>query len=268
MNILFVTDKGYMTTLINYIRSIVRFPTEGGYDFYILHSNLSTEEIQTLEEAFAGEACRFHPVEIDEKRFEGFPESKRYPKQIYYRILAAAVLPDHLDRILYLDADIVVIRSLDTLYHMDFEGNYYMACTHVRAFLTMANMARLGKKEIVPYINTGVLMMNLAVLRKEQDISAVRKYVLKHQKSLLLPDQDIMTVLYGDKIKVLDSEIYNLSDRVLALHNANPRLEMKNVDWVREHTVIIHYCGRNKPWKENYIGVLGTFYDELMEEQN
>ena len=32
------------------------------------------------------------------------------------------------------------------------------------------------------------------------------------------------------------------------------------------HTVIIHYCGRLKPWKPHYVGVLDVFYHELMEE--
>ena len=35
-----------------------------------------------------------------------------------------------------------------------------------------------------------------------------------------------------------------------------------NLDWVREHSAIIHYCGKNKPWKEKYIGSLGIFYYE------
>ncbi len=36
--------------------------------------------------------------------------------------------------------------------------------------------------------------------------------------------------------------------------------------WVRQNTVLIHYCGRNKPWKPRYIGELGVFYDEFLRE--
>ena len=39
-----------------------------------------------------------------------------------------------------------------------------------------------------------------------------------------------------------------------------------DLDWVRAHTVIIPYCGRLKPWKPHYVGVLDVFYHELMEE--
>jgi lipopolysaccharide biosynthesis glycosyltransferase len=40
------------------------------------------------------------------------------------------------------------------------------------------------------------------------------------------------------------------------------------LDWVRKHSVIIHYCGRNKPWKENYMGVLNVFYNETVLQMN
>ena len=83
--------------------------------------------------------------------------------------------------------------------------------------------------------------------------------------ALLLPDQDILTALYGSRVKVIDSQLYNLSDRILAFYNANPAHPRHSLDWVRQHTVIIHYCGRNKPWKPGYVGVLDVFYRELKE---
>ena len=35
-----------------------------------------------------------------------------------------------------------------------------------------------------------------------------------------------------------------------------------DLDAVRRDAVIIHYCGRNKPWKPGYVGRLNVFYDE------
>ena len=58
---------------------------------------------------------------------------------------------------------------------------------------------------------------------------------------------------------------YNLSDRVLGLYNAEPGRKKRDLDWVRKHTAIVHYCGRNKPWKPEYSGTLGVFYDELFK---
>ena len=59
---------------------------------------------------------------------------------------------------------------------------------------------------------------------------------------------------------------FNLSDRILAFYNADRSHDKVDLDWVRENSVIIHYCGKNKPWNDDYIGTLGVFYQELMEK--
>ena len=108
------------------------------------------------------------------------------------------------------------------------------------------------------------MMMNIELLRKEQTMKEVIEYVEKRGKFFVLPDQDIITALYGDRVKLIDTFIYNLSDRLISLNNMSPVLnEIIDLDWVRKNAVIIHYYGDNKPWKENYKGILNVFYDEL-----
>ncbi|MCD7904710.1 MAG: hypothetical protein LUG24_03875 [Clostridiales bacterium] len=40
----------------------------------------------------------------------------------------------------------MVINPLNGLYNMDFEGAYFIGCTHVRKFLTKLNGIRPGKE--------------------------------------------------------------------------------------------------------------------------
>lgn len=189
----------------------------------------------------------------------------RYPKTIYYRIFAAKFLPDTMDRVLYLDPDTVVINPLDELYNMEFNGNYYIACSHTKDLLNQLNSLRLGVLENRPYINTGVMMMNLEKLRAEQSEEDVLEYISKKERIFFLPDQDIITALYGDKTIIVDEMKYNLSDRILALRNTIPGDDPIDLEWIEENTVIIHYCGRNKPWNKDYHGALDYFYKELSD---
>lgn len=262
MNILFSVDRNYLEHLSDCICSITRFPSEDGYDFYIMHSDLRPEdEIALLEKSRENVRIHFIYVALDEKM--DLPESERYPIQIYYRIFAAAFLPVTIDRILYLDVDTIVINSLNVLYKMDFEGNYILACTHVRKVLNKINQVRLGIKNDSVYINTGVMLINLELLRKEQDFGEVVKYVEKNKNRFTLPDQDIITALYGEKIGLLDTMIYNLSDRMLTIYNSDFTHKRIDLDWIRKNTVIIHYYGKQKPWNSHYRGILDTFYREL-----
>ena len=77
-----------------------------------------------------------------------------------------------------------------------------------------------------------------------------------------MPDQDIISALYGERVGLLDTLRYNLSDRIIWLNNSKPGNVRIDLDWVRENAVIIHYFGKAKPWKAHYIGILDVFYHE------
>lgn len=264
MNLLFAINSKFVYLLCNCLCSIVSNGGADRYAAYILHSDLSDED-QFVIRQNTDLCVECHFIQVDEHMFEGFPESDRYPKQIYYRLAAPLLLPRELDRILYLDVDLVVINPLRELYGIDFEGNYYGACSHVKHFLTKCNQKRLGVSEDVPYINTGVMMMNLPLLREDLTLEKIREVAQYKMHTFILPDQDLLTVMHGNRIKLLDTMIYNLSDRMLFGHNANLLNQAKNLDWVRENSVIIHYFGKNKPWNEHYVGILDVFYLETVQ---
>lgn len=263
-NLLFCVNQKVLGLLSSCLKSILR---SGGYDHYhayVLHSDLDSNICDAMERDFL-EGVTFHFLTVPDTLFADFPKTGRYPKQIYYRLAAPLLLPETLDRILYLDVDMVIINPLRELYETDFGGNYYAGCTHTREFLTRLNQARLKSEKAVAYINTGVLLMNLEALRGVIDLNQISAYVAEHEKALILPDQDILTALYGDKIQLVDSMRYNLSDRILGFYNAAHPRERRDLDWIRRNSVIIHYCGRNKPWNGDYTGILGVFYEEVTQ---
>ena len=264
LHLLFCINRNFVWMLTQCLRSIVRFPCKDGYTAHILHSDLTPADFAEIRQAVPEVAIV--PARVDAAFFRDFPESDRYPKQIYYRIFAAQFLPDDLERVLYLDTDTIVIRTLEPLYRMAFQGATYIACTHVRSLFNKMNQLRLGIETDVPYINTGVMLMHLEQLRRQQTTQEVIDFVRDKKNRLLLPDQDIITALYGKQIQLVDSYRYNLSDRILALYNARHPNTVRDMEWVRENTTISHYCGKNKPWNPGYFGKLDVFYRELCGE--
>ena len=125
------------------------------------------------------------------------------------------------------------------------------------------NSIRLGLDNDKPYINTGVLLMNIDYLRKNLNKTDILNYVNKYKSRLVLFDQDVLTALYGDKTKIVDYRKYNLSERMYGFYNLRYPKNKMTMDWVRKNTVIIHYCGRNKPWNSTYLGQFDCFYNEI-----
>ena len=260
MNLLFSINRKYIPLWGQCMATILRHGGAARYDVYILHSDLDEADEEKLRRTLRPQdSCTL--VKVPDSLFEGFPETERYPLQIYYRLAAPLLLPDALGRILYLDVDTVVLNSLEPLYTSDFGGAAFMACSHSTPFLDRVNQARLGMEERVPYLNSGVLMMNLALLRQTLRLEDIRDYAEKYKKRLILPDQDILTALFGEMALVLDSRLYNMTDRLYLRCAATPA-ERLTLDWVRQNTVVVHYLGKPKPWQKSYLGPLGVFYKE------
>lgn len=286
MNVLVTLDAGYLHPLTVMLRSLVDnhrrveakdspFGEAWELDVYVMNSALTEKQLRQVHkdvEAYCGsEAVKrltLIDVKMDPQMLKDAPITDRYPQEMYYRIFAAKFLPEGLDRVLYLDPDMVIANSLEELYSMDFEGNWFCAASHVGPVLEKINELRLQSEEPGPYINSGVMLMNLEELRKHQDIQQVFDYIEKMKDTLILPDQDVISALYGGRIREIDHYRYNMTERILRLQQLPvvagfqtlQGVEPVDVKWICKNSCVIHYIGRNKPWKERYMGKLDFFY--------
>ncbi len=264
MNILTCINKRYLPYFTAMISSLADH-NAGEHTVYIVTSEVTDDDIKPYRK-YIPERVKTVTVKFDNSLIKGAPTVKRWPKEIYYRIFAAQYLPESVDRILYLDSDMIINGDLSELYERNFDGQYFIATTNIhnrlfRRFILWKNGAT--KKHV--YANTGVLLMNLVLLRKEQRIDEVLSYIKRRKWLLSLPDQDVISTLYGLKISLVDNKVYNLSEREIRW---NKRHKKANIDekWVDENTKIIHYLSRNKPWKEGYKGILKPWYDKYKVE--
>ena len=269
VNILVTLDENYIPQLNIMLSTLLRFNPDCDFDVYLLYTSIRKESLTSTEKLLESRG-RLIPIEASDMPLSDAPTTSRYPKEIYYRIFAAKYLPETVDRVLYLDPDLVINGSILPLYNLPMEDYFYAAASHIGnpGLIHRLNELRLDMDDDSPYINSGVLLMNLELLRKEQDCGEVVTFIEKHKALLMLPDQDIISSLYGSMIYALDPFRYNMTERLYLMHS--PFEKSFNLDWVRKHSIIIHYCGRNKPWKENYIGDLDVFYKEaaaIMEAQ-
>ena len=261
MNLLVTLDQGYLHPLTVMLKSLSLAHPEEPLDVYVMNQALLPDQFDSIRRQLNHPPLRLFDVKVCETQLSGAPVTNRYPIEMYYRIFAARYLPDTLDRVLYLDPDLVVRGSLTELYQMPMGSAFFAAASHVSRELERLNSLRLHARSDGPYINSGVMLLNLAQLRREQSPEEVFRYIEEHKNALFLPDQDVISALYGDRILSLDPWIYNMTERLLTAAVLRPQTTV-DLDWVAAHSRIIHYCGRNKPWNEHYVGRLDRFYLE------
>ena len=178
---------------------------------------------------------------------------------MYYRLLAGTVLPRQLNRILYLDPDILVINPLRPLWELDLGTHPFAAAAHTgkAELANSVNRIRLGTNH--DYYNSGVLLMNLEECRRSISAEQIFRYVAEHEKEMLLPDQDILNALYGKRILPLDDALWNYDARNYNTYRL-ASAGQHDLNWVLQHTAILHFCGRAKPWKPGYFYRFGVLY--------
>lgn len=266
MNILVTLDSGYIKPLTVMLNSVAVSNPANTFDIYVAHASLTTEDFQYLAERVPGDRIRIHSIPIAPQMFEDAPVDDRIPKATYYRLLAAQFLPETLDRVLYLDPDLVVINPLNDFYSMNLDEKYFAAASHQFNLMQWINRVRLKLPRGAQYINAGVMLMNLELLRSEQDVHAIYDYIRIHRGHLPLKDQDIINGMYASKTAYVDALYYNLDETYWHNHNRfNRSRRVKTIDEIEKITVIVHYCGKNKPWKEDYRGELDRFYNSLLD---
>lgn len=168
----------------------------------------------------------------------------------YYRFLLSDFITE--DKILYLDCDVIVNKSLWNLYNTDID-NYYIA--GVRDSYEKENRERLG---VDKYINAGVMLINLKLWKENNIKDKLLNWCSQNQGKILWLDQDVLNVVLQDKIKYLDN-IYNAQVSEMGFGMT------KEFNKIAGKSVIIHYVGHKKPWMNNRFILSNYYYKYLLK---
>ncbi len=107
-------------------------------------------------------------------------------------------------------------------------------------------------------------MINLEKAREEIVPEEIFVYADRNYKNLLLPDQDILNAMYGDRVLPLKDSIYNYDVRNYSTYLLKSKGE-EDLTWMMENTVILHFCGRDKPWNKNHRSRFTALYRLYMK---
>lgn len=243
INIMMATNETYVVPTSVTIKSI-RKSSVNPVCVYVLYSELSEKSIGFLENLSAAKV-KVKCVYISLTFFDSLPTRDYYTKEIYYRLFGYMVLPENIDRIIWLDGDIIVREDLAEFYQYPMDTQYFVAVHDEGSLYNKEKYhVRLGMDENIKYVQSGVMLFNLKQIRSEGTLADdVRNFITVTKLKLYYPDQDLINVLYGDNGKLIvisESYRYNQFAHKIGFF-----------DIKRKGTVCLHYPG-NKPWGCKY----------------
>ncbi len=174
---------------------------------------------------------------------------KRYiTKAAYYRLYLSEILPSSLDKVLYLDSDIIIRHSIKDLWNTDI-SNFYVGVVPDVGEGVIDKYNRLRYPPHKGYYNSGVQLINLKKWRDEHIIKKFVEFMQNHPDWIKLHDQDVMNRIFYDSKFILPIT-YNFQEGYLwnELFYDYWKYE-EQVLAARKDPIILHFTD-SKPWKE------------------
>ena len=268
VNIMVTLDSAYLPPLQVMLTSLRQNNLSLNIKVWLIHTDIPEKQLVELEQFLQQLKMSLTSIKIPADLFKDAPTVERYPKEMYYRLVCGDILPKEVNRVIYLDPDILVINSLEPLWQLDLADNVFAAAVHsgLTNISEGINNIRLGIDH--GYYNSGVLLIDVEKARQLIHLNDIYQTIDQHGKWLLLPDQDVMNYLYGKVTKEIPEEIWNYDTRQAATYMTRS-LGKANTHWVAENTVVLHYCGKPKPWdsnSNNRFTLLYAHYQQLTKQ--
>lgn len=182
------------------------------------------------------------------------------------RLFAEKVLPENIDKILYMDVDVIVDSNLEELDRYEFSDNIGAAV--VKDVFRETDYTRLNiNKRSHSYFNSGVMLINLDYWRRYEVGSKCLKKLCRDRNISFMPDQDALNVVLEGKVDYLHPRyncliLFYMRDEFL-----KNRVAYEDIMLVKEATqapAIVHYVFQNKPWfKGGYLPKKELWYKYL-----
>lgn len=252
INVCLTCDNNYARYAGVTIASILKNAnTDDELNFFIISMDISQENMENIKKLTNIKDFTINFVNPPKELFSEYIDTKTtdyLPLASFYRLKLPSLIPLE-DKVIYLDCDVVVNKSLSSMFNIDIE-NYY--CGGIKDIGYKRLGKRIGLKNGQTYINSGVLLVNLKKWRKDNAELKLSTYAKEYPEKLFLGDQDLINICFADEILLLDSK-WNV--QVVNLCSRSDYSCIFN---------ILHYTGASKPWKMgSYIPLKEHYYKYL-----
>lgn len=238
------TPNHYLKFVATTIESIYRNKNKKyNYNLYIFTtwkiSDLDREKLNNNYDT------NFHIklIEIDEKSaFFQYKNLKEKDYIVYDRLILWDYL-DTIDKLLYVDCDIIVNWDISELYEIDLCDNVIWAARD------SINRSNYNKNYIDKYFNAWILLINLKLWNQEQIWKKILNDINNNEQKYAFHDQDGLNYVLKNRWKEISPKWNWLQTCIFFKNTQYSQDQYYDV----KHPIIYHYAGWHyRPWWKRF----------------
>ena len=225
---------------------------------YLLNRNLQrsgVEPIAKLIDTF--------PIVPGDAAIRKLPRQSGFPPEASFPLLLSECLPADVERVLFLDPDLLVLADVGEIWHTELGDNIIAAvpdmaipsCWSPRG---VKDSRELGIPRDAPYFNAGVMLIDMARWRRENVTARVGDYLNRYAGRTDFSHQEGLNAVLWNRWKQLDQR-WNL---IASLTGRRYSRDVQAVD----AAAMVHFAGQFKPWQFEVGGPFSEQYVSALHE--
>jgi lipopolysaccharide biosynthesis glycosyltransferase len=213
---------------------------------HLLSNDISKENIEYLNGLALKYNNKITIYNVDDSLLDGVQFRKNRPltKAAYYRILLSSIISPSIDKILYLDCDLIVLDDISKLYSINIDG-YALAATLDATPWNSLHRYQLNLSMEDKAFCSGIMLINLNYWRQDNSQVKLLAYSKTPREEVYLHDQDSLNYVFRNQWFVIPPKWNRTPMSIVPLYE-----NMKSFDYYEYlyQPAILHYSGNAKPW--------------------
>lgn len=256
LNVVFIADENFALPTYVAVYSLIRNKSKiTAVDLFVMSVRMSTESVAAIKSLQRSDvSITIIDVPEDYSQFSIQKEGFHVSTAAIVKFQLPTLLSE-LEKVLYIDGDVIVNGDLSRLYDVQLDGLYAAVVKDIKPThrYKPSILEKLKIKSHRYYFNSGMMLLNLQKIREDLISDALLEY--RRSGINYFMDQDALNVVFGDKVEYVSYEhnllttlpeefsIREIVDEYGACNNISSFLEL------RDSAAIIHFASKRKPWK-------------------
>lgn len=258
-NIVYASDNNFSSIMGISIVSLFENNKDAvNIRLFILDSNISSKNKKRI-----GNICKKYnrplPTWITSINIEDKLNMKvkldRGSMSQYARLFISSLLPNDIEKVLYLDCDTIVNSSIEELWNIDIKDNIIAAL--MDAFSKYYRM-NIGLEPNDIMFNSGVMLIDLVKWKKENIEEKLMDFICKHNGDIQQGDQGALNAILSKKTYCFSPKFNSVTifydfnyDDMLVYRKPPDFYSKEDIRKATENPVIIHFTTSflsKRPW--------------------
>lgn len=253
VNVVFATDEEYLPITAVALTSVVANFADSRRlrAFMLVDKPIPSDDARRFRELSQRYSFDLHEVIVSASDFAAVRTTRGISSATYFRLCMHLALPENVEKVVYLDSDMIILGNIAELFDTDLSDGTlfagaedYNSVAHRKSYKTPAESVNL---------NAGVLVCNIKSMREMNFLGVVSDYIERNQYLIFHGDQQILNHLFNGRMKYVHIR-WNmhgqLFEREWVGSNMSRRALMATEDIAagRNDPGVVHYNGGMKPW--------------------